>query len=82
MKVNYHHITIKGKPLCECESHAAGLLGHRSPPVTYNHLGEDIRLACSFRSKARARSAWKEIAKVRYWKEVKVIPGQCPASGP
>jgi len=78
MKSNYHHITIKGKPLCECEGHNAGLL---SQPTTYQHLGEEQRLTCSFRSKARARSAWREVAKYRYWKSVKVVPGQCPSSG-
>lgn len=73
-KGKLHHITIKGVPLCECEGHNAGLL---SQAINYDHLGEALRLTCTYRSKARARSAWREVVKHRYWKAVKVVPGSC-----
>ena len=76
---NYHHITIRGEPLCQCEAHCAGLLFSGRSRVTYSHNGEDLALTCSYRNKARARSAWREVAKHHYWREVKVVKGQCPA---
>lgn len=69
------HITINGTPICECEQH--GLLLN---PMTYTHLGQQLRISCGYHSKARARSAWREIAKHRYWRSVKVVDGHCPAS--
>ena len=79
-KGKFHHITINGKPLCDCEGHHSGLLS-RSPPITFLHRGQELRLSCSFRSKARARSAWQELAKHRYWKSIKVVAGECPLVG-
>jgi hypothetical protein len=78
--INYHHITIHGSPLCECEGHHAGLLSQH-PHVTYQHNGEPERLACAYLSKAMAQSARREVAKVRVSSTVKVVPGQCPAAG-
>lgn len=58
------HITIKGRPLCECEGHHAGLI---------NRLG----VTCGYESLAAAHRAKREIQRHRH--SVKVVRGECPA---
>lgn len=59
------HITIEGKPLCQCEGHIGGLM-------------RKLGVTCGFRSIADARRAKLEIQKHRH--SVRVIPGPCTAA--
>ena len=63
MKKVIAHITISGKPLCDCEGHASGLLNQPN-------------LTCSYESLASAERAKKQIQKHRH--SVKVVRGHCP----
>ena len=58
------HITIDGKPLCQCEYHLGGLM-HK------------LSLTCGYASIAEAKRAKLEIQKHRH--SVKVVIGHCPA---
>jgi len=57
------HITIEGKPLCDCEGHTSGLLN-------------ELNLTCGYESLASALRAKKQIQKHRH--SVKVVRGHCP----
>jgi hypothetical protein len=59
------HITIDGKPLCQCEGHTFGLMN-------------EIKVTCSFSHKSEALDAWEKILRLRPNKDVRVVSGDCP----
>jgi hypothetical protein len=59
------HITVEGKPLCECEGHMAGLMYR-------------LNVTCGHVSIASAKRAKVELQKHRH--SVRVVPGFCPAN--
>jgi hypothetical protein len=64
MPVNAHHITINGRPLCQCQMHTGGIM-------------TELNISCSFTTKAAAIRAKKEIQK--RVSGSRVVKGPCPA---
>ena len=57
------HITVQGKPLCQCEGHIGGLMN-------------SLYVTCGYSSIAAAHRAKRELQKKRWG--VKVVRGDCP----